>query len=194
MRKFLLALTILSVGTGGLHIARQSTNQLQQEADTLHQAWMAETQWLATAQIERAALAERDSEMERTLAVTHVTPENELWLAVQSNRAHRLPGKLAERLREEFGFTWHSMKDYVVVSKQTVRKLDIKFIPLGGRFNDAALGALAITSEEQARLDAATEQARTDVKEWVVANVERREPAGDVVARYSVFGDAITAW
>jgi hypothetical protein len=193
MKKILLALTILSVGAGAFQIARQSTNRLQEEIAKLHQSWMVETQWLATAQIEQAGLAERGGEMKRTLALTPVTPENQLWLALQTNRADCLPSKLQKRLREEFGFTWQSMKDYVVVRKHTVRKLGIQFIPPGGRFNDAALGALAITSEERARLEAAIEQAKTDFKDWVKDQVQRGEPADDVVAHYTLAGDATMA-
>ena len=193
MKKILLALTILSAGAGAFQIVRESTNRLQEETAKLHQTWMVETQWLETAQIEQASLAERGGEMKRTLELTPVTPENQLWLALQTNRADRLSAKLRKRLQEEFGFTWQSMKDYIVVSKHTVRKLGIKFIPPGGRFNDAALGALAITSEERAQLDASVEQAQTDFKDWVKDHVQRGEPADDLVAHYTLAGDATMA-
>ena len=193
MKKILLALTILSAGAGAFQIVRQSTNRLQEETAKLHQTWMVETQWLATAQIEQASLVERSGEMKRTLALTQPAPVNELWLALQTNRADRLPSKLRKRLLEEFGFTWQSTKDYIVVSKHTIRKLGIRFIQSGGRFNDAALGALAITPEERGQLEAAIEQAQTEFNDWVLGNVQRVEPADDVVARYTLAGDAITA-
>jgi hypothetical protein len=193
MKKILLALTMLSVGAGAFQIARQSTNQLQEETAQLHQAWRAETQWLATAQIEQASLAERGDELKRTLALMPPAPVNELWLALQTNRADRLPGKLRKRLWQEFGFTWHSMKDYIVVSKHTVGKLGIHFMHHDGRLDDAGLGTLGITLEQRGQLEAAIEQAKTDFKDWVLGHVQRGEPAGDVVAKYTLPGDSFAA-
>jgi hypothetical protein len=172
---------------------RQSTNRLQQETDTLHQAWMMETQWLATAQIEQARLAERGGELKRTLELTPPAPVNELWLALQTNRADRLASKLQKRLREEFGFTWQSMKDYIVVSKHTVRKLDIQFMHLDGRFSDAALGTLVITPEERGQLEKALAATKGDFKDWVLDHVQRGEPADDILAQYILWGDAMFA-
>src|SRR4051812_25979338 len=100
MKKILLSLTVLSISAAAFQSARQSTNRLQAEAGTLRQAWMEETQQLATAQTEQASLAEHVGELKRTLAVTRPTPENELWSALQTNRVDHLPDKVRDRLRE----------------------------------------------------------------------------------------------
>jgi hypothetical protein len=193
VKKLLLALTILSFGAAAFMSARQATNRLQEQTGILRQALMAETQRLAAAQADQAGLAERGGELKRTLAVTRPAPENELWSALQTNRADRLPDKLRERLREEFGFTWESFKDYIVVSKETVGKLDVRFLESNGKLNDAAFTMLAITTEERSRVAAAIEQAQTNFKGWVLAHVQRIEPAEDVVARYNLAGDTKTA-
>jgi len=87
--KFLLALMILSVGAGAyLKSDANLQPRLQQEADTLRQAWIVERQWLATAQIEQTSLAEHEDEMKRTLALTRPTPLNEL-LAGSANQSRR---------------------------------------------------------------------------------------------------------
>ena len=193
MKKILLALTILSAGAGAFQIGRQSTGHLQQEAGTLRQAWMDETQRLATAQAEQAGLAERVGELKRTLAVTRPMPENGLWSALQTNRADRLPEELQERLREEFSFSWPSLKDYILVSKPAVRNLRLRVLQPDGKLNDVAATTLAITLGERAGLEAAIEQTKTDFKDWVLAHVKRAEPADDVVASYSLPGDATMA-
>jgi hypothetical protein len=190
MKKILVALIILSAGAGAFQIVRQSTNRIQEENETLHQALTVETQRLAAAQSEQAGLAEHGAELKRTLAVTRPSPENELWSALQTNRADRLPDKMRERLWDEFGFTWQSFRDYIVVSKNTVRKLDVRFLESNGQLNDAALAALAITPDERGRVEAAIEQAKTDFKDWVLAHVKRAEPGGDVVARYTLEANA----
>jgi hypothetical protein len=193
MKKVLLALTILGAGAGAFHTQRQSTKQHQDEAATLRESLMMETQRLTAMQTEQAGLAGHVGEIKQTLARIRPMPENELWSALQTNRADRLPRKLREQLRDELGFTWHSLPDYIVVSKKTVRNLGIQFIDSGGRFNDAALGALVITPDERRTLETALEKARTDFKDWVLGHVQRIEPADDVVAGYSLPGDAATA-
>ena len=192
MKKILLALTILSAGAGAFHLGHLSTGHLQEEDGTLRQAWMDETQRLATAQSEQAGLAERVGELTRTLAATKSAPENKLWSALQTNRADRLPEDLQERLREEFSFSWQSFKDYILVSKPTVRNLRIRVLQPDGKLNDVAATTLVITPEERAGLEAAIEQTKTDFKDWVLAQVKRAEPAGDVVASYSLPGDTNT--
>src|SRR5712671_5677028 len=124
MKKIVLTLIILSAGAAAFQSAHQATKRLQVEAGTLQQSWMMETQRMAAAQIENSGLAERVGELKRTLTAARPSPENELWSALQTNRADRLSDKLRTRLQEEFGFSWESFRDYIVVSKETVGKLD----------------------------------------------------------------------
>lgn len=188
MKKVLLSLTILCAGAGAFHLGRLSTGHLQEEAGTLRQAWMDETQRLATAQAEGAGLAERVGELKRTLAATKPARENELWSALQTNRADRLPEDLQERLREEFSFSWQSFQDYILVSKPTVSNLRLRVLQPDGKLNDVAATTLAITPEERGQLEAAIEQVKTDFKDWALTHVQRAEPADDVVASYSLPG------
>lgn len=193
MKKLLLALTILSAGAGAFQLGRLSTGHLQEEAGTLCQSWMDETQRLATAQAEGVGLTERVGELKRTLAATRPARENGLWSALQTNRADRLPEDLQERLREEFSFSWPSFQDYILVSKPTVSNLRLRVLQPSGKLNDVAATTLTITPEERGPLEAAIEQAKTDFKDWVLAHAQRAEPAGDVVASYSLPGDSTMA-
>ena len=193
MKKILLALTLFSVGVGAFGIVRQSTSRLHERTAELQRAWTVETQWLASAQIEQTRLAERGDELKRTLALLPVVPVNEFWLAVQTNRADRLPNKLLKHLREEFGFSWHTMKEYIVVSKKTIGKLGVHFVHHDGRFDDAGLGTLAITPEERRKLEAAMEETKIDFKDWVLNHVQRGEPAADLLAQYTLRGDPLLA-
>ncbi len=189
MKKILLALTILSAGAAAFHLGRLSTGHLQEETGTLRQAWMDETQQLAAAQAEGAGLTGRVGELKRTLSATRPARENGLWSALQTNRADRLPEDLQERLREEFSFSWPSFQDYIVVSKATVGNLRLRVLQTDGKLNDVAATTLVITPEERAGLEAAIERTKTDFKDWVLAHVQRAEPADDVVASYSLPGD-----
>jgi hypothetical protein len=193
MKKILLALTILSLGASAFHIRRLANGHLQDEAGTLRQALMLETEQLATIQAEGAGLTERVGDLRRTLAATKAAPENGLWSALQTNRADHLPENLQNRLWDEFSFSWQTLQDSIVVSKQTMRNLRLRVLQPDGNLNNVAAATLAITPEEHAGLEAAIEQAKTDFKSWVLAHVQREEPGGDVVAHYSLPGDATTA-
>src|SRR5262245_23801494 len=103
---------ILSAGTGGFLRARQSTIWLGSEANAVRETWLAQTQLLAAAQSERAALTERCRELKQTLSKSPAVAENRLWAALQKNRADRLPPMLREGLMEELGFNWKASEDF----------------------------------------------------------------------------------
>jgi hypothetical protein len=188
MNRILLASIILSASTGGFLIAHQSAAQLQREAQSLHDAWLVQTQRVGAAQTERASLTERVRDLKQTLAQLPAATENTLWSALQTSRADRLPAELQERLREELGFNWRNSEDYILVSKDAVRQLQMEIFR-GDILNDTAATVLALTSEERDRIEAALQRVRTDFRDWALGHVERGEPTDDVVARYSLPSD-----
>ncbi len=188
MNRILLVLTILGTGTGGFLAARQSATQLRHEAQAACEAWLIQTQLVATAQSEQAGLTERIRELKQTLAQSKPTSENPLWSALQTNRADRLPAELRERLFEELGFNWRSSTDYILVSKQAVRDTQMLTIR-GGKLTKCAATVLAMTSEERAQVEAGVERIQADFKDWVLANVKRGEPQDDVLADYFLPAD-----
>src|SRR5213078_2668982 len=90
MNKILLALTILGAGAGGFLTARQSTRQLQHEANVTRESWLAQSQLVAGALGDQAGLIERVRELKQALRQTPAVPENALWSALQTNRADQL--------------------------------------------------------------------------------------------------------
>src|ERR1051326_557079 len=123
MKRILLALTLLGAGVGGFLSARQSTTQLQQQANATREAWLAQTQRVAVAQSEQAGLIEHIRELKQALAQPQALRENALWSALQTNRAGHFTPELRGRLLEEFGFNWQSPSDFIVVSKDALREI-----------------------------------------------------------------------
>ena len=190
MNKLLLAFTILAAGAGGFTAARQSTTQLQQEANGARETWLAQTQLVAAAASDQVELTERVRELKQSLRQTQVTGENPLWSALQANDPHRLTPELRERLLEELGFNWKSSDEFIVVSKETLRDYLVSIATIrGDKLTDVASTALAMTPAERAQVDAAIERARTDYKDWVLSHTERSEPTNDVLAQYTLHGD-----
>ena len=185
MNKILLALTLLAAGAGAFHSAHQYASQLQQKVRAADEAWQLHTQQLAAAQSEQATLTDRVRELKQNLAQSPAVTQSALWSALQTDRVDRLPPELRERLLEELGFNWQSAKDFIVVSKQTVRDLRMEAVR-DGKLTDVTATVLALTPEERGQIEAAAERVMTDFKEWMLAHVERTEPKDDVLAQYAL--------
>ena len=186
MNKILLALTILGAGASGFLSARQSTTQLQQEANGTREVWLAQTRLVAAARSDQAGLIERVRELKQALAQPQAVGESPLWSALQTNR-HLTP-ELRERLLEELGFNWQSSDDFIVVNKDTLREIQMQAIHRG-KLTDMAATVLAMTPAERRQVEAAMERVKTDFKDWASSHIERIGPKDDVVAQYTLPGD-----
>ncbi len=190
MNKILLALTILGAGAGGFLTAHQSTIQLEREANAAREAWLAQTQLVTVAQSEQAGLMERVRELkQQAQAQPPAVDESALWSSLQTNRADHLPPELRERLLEELGFNWQSSEDFIVVSKQALRDIQMQAIPQrrdgwNVGLTDVVARVLAMTPEERSQVEAAIVRVKTDFRDWTLSHVERHEPKDDVVAHY----------
>jgi hypothetical protein len=196
MNKILLALAILGAGTAGALTARHATIRLQREASATRESWIVTSQVLADAQSERERLAERIRELKQSLRQAEAAcNQNGLWSVLETNRIGHLAPDLREHLLEELGFNWHSSEAFIVVSKETVRDIDMKAIKWWpdvdawhGRLSGSAVAVLALTPEERSQIETAMERVKTNYKDWVISHTERGEPEDNVLAQYTVQG------
>lgn len=185
MNKILLALGILSAGASGFLTTRQSANQLQRQAEAVREAWLTQTQQVAAALSEQAALIQHVQQLKQTPEPLPVEPESELWAALATNRADHLPPALRERVFEELELNWRSSSDFVWVTKQTLRELNLRAVT-DGKLSEVAGTVYALSPEERVQVEWALQQVPTYFREWVVARVERIEPKDDVLAHYTL--------
>jgi hypothetical protein len=159
MNKILLAMMLFTVGAGAFHAAHRHSAQLQQKVQAAHESWQIHTQQLADARSEQAGLTERIRELKQTLAQSRPGAGSALWSALQTNRADRLPRELRRQTLAELGFDWRTSPDFVVVSKRTVR--DVQMLALrDGQVTEAAVGVLALTAGERAQIATACERVK----------------------------------
>jgi hypothetical protein len=187
MTKLLLALAILSMGSGGFLTARYSTIRLAREMNANRDAWVLQSQQVAAVQGEQADLAARIRALKASLAQSQPVAENALWSALQTNRADNLAPELRERVLEELGFNWRFSPDFIVVTKETVRG-SRSWMLLDSKLSLTA-AVLALTPEERKSIAAAMERAQAEFNDWALAHVERREPKRDEVASYFLPSD-----
>jgi hypothetical protein len=186
--KILLALAILGSGGGAFLVARQSTTLLRHEANASREACLLQTQLVAVAQNDQAALIIRVRELKEALAQVPAATENPLWLALQTNHVGHLAPELLERLFEELGFNWKSSQDFIVVSKETIHNIQMGAIQ-DGKLTEIATSVLALTPRERSQVEAAMQRVQIDFNDWARAHTERSEPKDDVVAQYTLHND-----
>jgi hypothetical protein len=183
MRRALLALIILSASASGFLVARQSTGQLQREANAAREAWLIETQRVASAQSHQDSIKAHVEDVKRILRQRPVVAEDPVWAAFQTNQTGKFTPEQHERLRKELGFNWQFSPDYIVVSKATVRSLGLSVIK-DGKLTDLTATVLSLTPGERSQVDEALQRVQTAVRSWALAHVERIEPQDDEVAHY----------
>jgi hypothetical protein len=190
MNKILLALTLLGTGGGAFLAARQATTLLRQEANASREAWLLQTQLVAVAQTDQAALIGRVRQLKEALAHVPTATENPVWLALQTNHVGHLPPELRERLFEELGLSWKSSEQFILVSKETIHEIWMKTIQ-DDKLTEIASSVLALTPGERDQVEASIQRVQTDFNDWARAHTERSEPKGEVVAEYTLHNDDI---
>jgi hypothetical protein len=187
MKRLLLALTILAAGAAVFCVFRSSAARLRNESSERRDAWQAQTQLLDRARVRHAELTTRIRELKQTLLVQPQSggADSELANMIATNGTNHLTPEARERLLAELGFDWNSARDYVVMSKDSLPGLNLESIR-GNRLTEVVCGVLAVTSEERAGIDSLLEGAAAEFKAWAMSHVQRTEPEGDILAKYTL--------
>jgi hypothetical protein len=190
MKRLLLAMAILITGTTIFHALRHSTILYQRQAAETRETWMTQTQRLAQARIQLAGVEERVRFPQENLKSQNqmAGPQVADSLLSMTGRTN-LSAAQCEQLLAELNFNWNTTGDYLIVSKATLHAVLLNGIR-GMKLNSAACDVLAITPDEQARIEAMTQSLGETYKTWAEARLQREEPSGDVVVKYTIPEDA----
>jgi len=181
-KRLIIALIILTAGSTVFCALQSSSERWRSESAAAREACQAETQLIAQAQIERQSLTKRAHELQQEVAATPSvkSPPDMVTLS-----ASNLPPALREQLLEELGFKWDISKDYLIISKDTLRNVHLN--PLRGtQVTEVAADVFAMTKQERTGVEAAAQRVLEQRKQWLTEHIERREPIKDEVAHYVV--------
>jgi hypothetical protein len=189
MKRLLLALVILSGGVSCLGTLHVAAVQLKREVAEKRQALTDETQALAQVKIQLRSVTKQVRELEQRLELEQAAAGSgpDEAEAVLPASAH-LSASQSERLLAELGFNWASSDDYLVVSKDTLRAVSLQGMK-GTKLSDAACQVLATTPDERAGIEGVTQGLMDSYEGWAEAHVQREEPSGNVVAKYTLPAD-----
>ena len=194
MKRTLLAILILAAGSTVFCTLHNSTQVARRELTTQGTAWQAQTQQLAPLEFEKRQVTEQISETRQLLAAQPpLSPILELEGKILSGASlTNLSATESEQLLAELGFNWNTTGDYLIVSKKSLPVISFDALK-GSQLTAAARGVLAITPTEQASIETMLRRLADKRAEWVVENAQRAEPAGNVLAQYSLPADAVLA-
>jgi hypothetical protein len=191
MKRVLLPILILAAGSTVYCALRNSTVVARQELATQAGAWQMQTQQLAQLDFAKQQMIERITETRHLLATQPpLSPLLELEGKILSGASlTNLTVTESEQLLAELGFNWNTTGDYLIVSKKSLAGIYFDAMR-GEELTTAARGVLAITPAEQAAIEAVTRQMGDTRAAWALAHAQRIEPAGNVLAQYTLPTDA----
>ncbi len=186
MKRLLLSLSIFAVGMAAFWLLRTATTRARRQYAARFETWMAQTQVIAQARMERETIEQSVKESEHELGTLQasgagLSPDD--WFIPQPGQT--LSPDQSEKLLARLGFNWNTTGDYIIVSKSTLHALWPSGIQ-DSKLSNVACEVLAITPAERASIDTTLQRLRAEYNAWAVAHVQREEPSGDVVAKYSL--------
>lgn len=188
MKRLLMAAFILATGTTVVCALHRGKTRLESSCAETRQEFATCTQMVAQARIQLTRVEQQVRDLKRAReevsakGAARTEPDALLGLAGVSNLSSP---EQREQLLAALGFHWKPTDDYVIVSKETLREISLEGMDLL-KPSDAACKVLAMTPEEQARLEAIAQKVAMDYRAWAQAHVQRSEPSGNIVAQYRI--------
>src|SRR5881396_1822855 len=146
LNRLLLALTILALGGTLLFASVRSANRARQQLRSASVNWLTQTQRLAEACARKETLTTQVRDLKSQLREREPGSgaDSPLGPLLGTNGLSGLSPEAKERLWAALGLDWHSSRDYIVVSKATLKNRRLDGLK-GNQLADAACGVLAIT-------------------------------------------------
>lgn len=190
MKRLILALSILVAAAGVAGALHKRDVQYRQQAELQAQALATETQSLAEARSRYSQVTDQVRGLKEAMKAARADAG-----AAGTGRlddgapgsSHLTPDQ-SERLLAELGFNWSTTGDYLIVSKDTLREISVSGMR-GARLDPTACAVLAITPDERASIESNTQALIDQYRSWAQEHIRREEPAGDIVAKYSLAQD-----
>jgi hypothetical protein len=188
MIRAFLAFLILSTGVIALGRLHQRADKAQVSTWQHRAEWTAATNRLVElngtkTDLQRELKAKKAS-LKQASTPAAVSPH--FLDLLQARTIRKWPKPVLAELREHLGISWESSAKYVLVSKESYRLIRLNGIDSEGKLNPNVCAVLAITPTESAGLEATIQRIEAEYTASLKTNVLRIEPAGDILAQYTI--------
>jgi hypothetical protein len=187
MKRLFTAILVLSAAAAlcfGLH---QSAAASRRDIATRTAAWENQKQQLELLRLRQQQLTRHMAETRQSIASQPaIPPADQLKMKVLSGASWRSysPAE-CEQLLAELGFNWNTTGDYLIISKQSLDKIEFGVLSRG-KLTSAATAMFALSPEEQSSLNDLAKQLNDAHIAWAQQHLQRTEPSGNIVAQYSL--------
>jgi hypothetical protein len=189
MKRILIAFTILAVAAGVFCSLKAATEKLRVETRAEQNAWEAQTQKVAQISIERTRLETHLEELSQQVDSARQADPGARAAGTIPKPGTKMSARQREKLLAELGLNWNSTGDYVIVSKETLRGINLEGVKRN-KLSGVARDVLAMTPAELESIDATLQRVAADYQAWAQSHIQRTEPSGDMVAKYTLPADA----
>jgi hypothetical protein len=188
MNKLLLVFSVLSASTISFTALHRATERTQAARSSQDVEWEAARNRLAELNAASVSLRNEVTGKRGQLrhASSHPRVSSELLSLLEGATSAQHSPAWAE-LRDRLGIGWDSSDDYVLVSKRVLKKISFLRLVSAVYATDTASAVLALSQAEQSGIRAALQHAR----DLAWSRVQRTEPAGDIVAQYTIPADPL---
>jgi len=189
MKRFILTFFSLSAATATFCWSHQITAFQQQEAAARQLDWLAASNRLNVAGVQKQTLQDRNHQLKLQLADAAQDASGKKQLAGFSvPQPGALSPEQSEQLLAALGFSWNASSNYIVVSKQTVSNICFAAIH-DEKLTRAALGVLAISPDEQAGLEDLLARVHGQYVSWLTNHAQKVPPGSNEIFRIELPSD-----
>ena len=188
MKRIILIMSAILLTTAVSGFLHHQARAVRVEASTLRRQESLTTVELVKLETEHTTLRQTVSELKaqsrQSVQALQLNPKLADWLLAGSYT--EVPGSLVPELRAALGFPWNDSTDYVLVSRGTLRELDLPAVQRDDKISETLCTVLAIAPNEKSEVESALALKRSQFSVWAKANLLREGPSGDRVVRYTI--------
>jgi hypothetical protein len=187
VKRLVLAAFILSASLALFFTLRNVVARTRHDLVELSAASQARSQQSDRLETMKRQLVKHVKETRQSLAEQPASPPlDALKKKVLSGASWRSfsPAERAQLLAE-LGFNWNTTGDYLLISKKSLDAIGYSAMH-GSQLTPAAIGALALSDDEQSAINTMTSQLMDARLAWAREHLQRTEPSGDILAQYTL--------
>jgi hypothetical protein len=189
MKKTQLALVILAVSGFCFCGLSQRNEHARRKVIAVQASRLTQAQRLGELRRQKVGMGVKIDDLNRALHENEpaATVDEATSDILRTNGLICLSKETRRELLARLGFAWNSSEDYVLVHKAALKEVRPNLFKME-TLADVPCALLALTPEERQQVEAAFAKSWAEFGAWARANLQREEPSGDTLVRFTIAG------